>query len=49
MVAFFRGGDGMKSVVGLEFCSGGAWGLFVLAQLMCVACSLGSVYRNRKV
>ena len=39
----------MKSVIGLEFCSGGAWGLFVFAQLMCVACALGSVYRNRKV
>jgi len=48
LVAFLRGGDGMKSVIGLDFCSGPAWGLFVMAQVLCIACALGSVFRNRK-
>jgi len=47
IVAFLRGGDGMKSIIGIEYCSSGGWMLFVTAQVCCICAALGSLYRNR--
>lgn len=46
-IAFLRGGDGVKSVVHIPYCSAGGWGFFFQSQFGCLACSFGSIYRNK--
>ena len=46
IVALLRGGHGVKSIIGLETCSVHSWFFLLVAQLICISCSMINRFRH---
>jgi len=48
VVAFLRGGHGLVSIIGINFCSTPGWLLFAACQFVCLGCSMVCFWRHKR-